>query len=95
MSFNVTDPASVVEQGDISQLQTEASFNISEREMDTVVPIVEQTLNLALTETVLEDGGVTWTILERAGQRATKILVSSLGYAYGVKVKLFYQILCN
>ena len=39
-----------------------------------------------LTESVIEDGPVKYSILEGGSQRRTKVLISSLGYAYGIKV---------
>lgn len=62
------------------------SFDITGRDVDGVEEVHEQTHYGALSETVLEDRGTTWTILEDGSQRRTKILVSSLGYSYGVKV---------
>ena len=40
-----------------------------------------------LSETVVEHRGVKYSILEGSSVRGTKLLVSSLGYFYGVKKK--------
>jgi len=38
------------------------------------------------SETTIEDKGVTYTILDGASQKSGMILVTSIGYAYKVKV---------
>ncbi len=39
-----------------------------------------------MSETIIEDDGVTFTIFDGGSQKRTRVLISSLGYAYGVKV---------
>ena len=44
------------------------------------------TVHNVLSETIIEDKGVTYTILDGASQKGGRILVTSIGYAYKVKV---------
>ncbi|XP_052808408.1 uncharacterized protein LOC128237160 isoform X2 [Mya arenaria] len=61
------------------------SFDVTGRNVAEVVPVVEQSHYGALTETILENRGITWTVIDGGSQRGSKVLISSLGYAYGVK----------
>ncbi|WAR13081.1 hypothetical protein MAR_027261 [Mya arenaria] len=61
------------------------SFDVIGRNLTEVVPVVEQSHYGALTETILEDRGITWTVIDGGSQRGSNVLISSLGYAYGVK----------
>ena len=54
--------------------------------IDVVEPIQEDSFNAALSETVLDDQGIIYTIIERGSQQGHPILVSNLGYTYSVKV---------
>ncbi|KAH3808813.1 hypothetical protein DPMN_137172 [Dreissena polymorpha] len=53
--------------------------------IDVVKPIQEDSFNAA---TVLEDQGVTYTVIERGSQKGQPILVTNLGYVYSVKVNV-------
>ena len=50
-------------------------------------PVVEEPM---LTETVIEDRPLTFTVVEKGSQRGRQLLVDSNGYSYGVKVFPFY-----
>ena len=54
--------------------------------IENVRPIREESVHDRITETILEDNGVTYTLIESGSQRQTRFLVSNLGYAYTVKV---------
>ncbi|KAH3733936.1 hypothetical protein DPMN_040375 [Dreissena polymorpha] len=54
--------------------------------IDVVEPIQEDSFNAALSETVLDDQGIIYTIIERGSQQGHPMLVSNLGYTYSVKV---------
>ncbi|KAL3880290.1 hypothetical protein ACJMK2_032538, partial [Sinanodonta woodiana] len=62
-----------------------SSFDISDRNIDPVNLIEEESVHDVLTETVVLYHGITYTILEGSWQKRTRLLVSSLGYSYGIK----------
>ena len=69
-----------------------SSFQFDDEEFDVtaaVLPvqlILEESYVDRLSETVLTDSGVVYTIIEGGSQQQTRSLVSNLGYGYTVKV---------
>lgn len=64
---------------------TDVQFDITDA-IEAVEPIQEDSFHDRLTETILEDNGVTYTIIDTGSQKQTCVLVTNLGYAYTVKV---------
>ncbi|KAL3878983.1 hypothetical protein ACJMK2_031305, partial [Sinanodonta woodiana] len=60
-------------------------FDISDRNIDPVNLIEEESVHDVLTETMVLYHGITYTILEGSWQKRTRLMVSSLGYSYGIK----------
>ncbi|KAL3892040.1 hypothetical protein ACJMK2_004280, partial [Sinanodonta woodiana] len=63
----------------------DSSFDISDRNIDPVNLIEEESVHDVLTETMVEYHGIIYTIHEGSSQKRTQLLVFSLGYSYGIK----------
>ena len=64
---------------------SDMEFDVADS-IDNVRPIREDSFHDCITETILEDNSVGYTIIESGSKRQTRDLVSYLGYAYTVKV---------
>ena len=69
-----------------------SSFQFDDEELDVTAAVLPVQLILEecyvdhLSETVLTDRGVVYTIIEGGSHQQTRFLVSNLGYGYTVKV---------
>ncbi|KAL3891533.1 hypothetical protein ACJMK2_003793, partial [Sinanodonta woodiana] len=54
--------------------EMDSSFDISDRNIDPVNLIEEESVHDVLTETMVEYHGITYTILERSWQKRTRLL---------------------